>query len=107
MENMEKMAECAMLIISYAGMAKSCYMEALQLAKQGSFAEAEEKLAEGDQNFTEAHNGHFDLLQAEMSTGEPQICLLLTHAEDQLMSAETLKTLILELIELRKEKGGN
>lgn len=95
-----------MLIISYAGMSKSCYLEALQLAKQGKFDEAEEKMAEGDQNFTEAHNGHFDLLQSEMSTGEPQICLLLTHAEDQLMASETLKTLIIELMELYRERGG-
>ncbi len=105
MEKIEKMAESAMLIISYAGMAKSCYMEALQFAKQGKFDEAEEKITEGDQNFTEAHGGHFELLQTEMETGEPQSCLLMIHAEDQLMASETLKTLVLELIELYKEKG--
>lgn len=102
--NIEKMAECAMLMISYAGMAKSCYMEALQLAKQGKFDEVDEKMAEGDKNFTEAHDGHHDLLQTEVVTGEPQICLLMTHAEDQLMGAETLKTVIVELIEIYKNK---
>lgn len=104
MVSIEKMAECAMLMISYAGMAKSCYMEALQFAKQGKFTEADEKIAEGEKNFTEAHDGHHDLLQTEVTTGEPQICLLMTHAEDQLMSAETLKTVILELIEIYKRK---
>ncbi|MCI5597516.1 MAG: PTS lactose/cellobiose transporter subunit IIA [Lachnospiraceae bacterium] len=104
MVNIEKMAECAMLMISYAGMAKSCYMEALQLTKQGKFTEADKKIEEGDKNFTEAHNGHHDLLQVEVTTGEPQICLLMTHAEDQLMSTETIKTIILELIEIYKER---
>ena len=103
-ERIEKMAEGAMLVISFAGMAKSCYMEALQMAKEGKFAEVEEKMAEGDKNFTEAHNGHHELLQTEVTTGEPQICLLMTHAEDQLMSAETLKTVIVELIELYRER---
>lgn len=107
MANIEQMAECAMLMISFSGMAKSCYMEALQFAKQGEFAQAEEKIAEGESNFVEAHHSHHDLLQAEMETGEPQICLLMTHAEDQLMSAETLKTVIIELIEIYKEKRGN
>ena len=45
-----------------------------------------------------------DVLQAEMNTEEPQISLLMTHAEDQLMAAETLKTVILELIELYRER---
>lgn len=39
-----------------------------------------------------------------MNTEEPQISLLMTHAEDQLMAAETLKTVILELIELYRER---
>lgn len=104
MVNIEKMAECAMLMISFAGMAKSCYMEALQLAKQGKFEEADIKMMEGDKNFTEAHDGHLDLLQTEVTTGAPQICLLMTHAEDQLMGAETLKTIIIELIDLYKDR---
>lgn len=103
-EKIEKMAEVAMLVISFAGVAKSCYMEALQMAKEGKFAEVEAKMAEGDKNFTEAHNGHHELLQTEVTTGEPQICLLMTHAEDQLMSAETLKTVIVELIEIYRER---
>ena len=39
-----------------------------------------------------------------MSTEEPQISLLMTHAEDQLMGAEMLRTVITELIELYKQK---
>lgn len=94
-------------VITYSGMAKSCYMEALALAKEGKFSDADEKLEEGAKNFVEAHNGHMDVLQEEISTEEPQISLLMTHAEDQLMSAETLKIVILELIEIYKDKKEN
>ena len=104
MVNIEKISETAMGVITYSGMAKSCYMEALALAKQGKFTEADEKIQEGGKHFVEAHNGHLDVLQAEMNTEEPQISLLMTHAEDQLMAAETLKTVILELIELYRER---
>ena len=38
-----------------------------------------------------------------MSTEESQTSLLMTHAEDQLMGAETLKMLILELIDIYKK----
>lgn len=104
MVNIEKISETAMGVITYSGMAKSCYMQALDLAKQGKFAEADEKINEGGKHFVEAHNGHMDVLQEEMNTEEPQISLLMTHAEDQLMAAEMLKTVILELIEIYRNK---
>lgn len=103
MADIGKITETAMILITFSGMAKSCYMEALALAKQGKFAEAEAKISEGDDNFVEAHHGHGALLSEEMSTEEPQTSLLMTHAEDQLMGAEALKTVVLELIEIYKK----
>lgn len=107
MVNIEKISETAMQVITYSGMAKSCYMEALELAKQGKFQESADKMEEGTGHFVEAHHGHMDVLQQEMEKEEPQISLLMTHAEDQLMGAETLKTVILEFIELYKQKFDN
>jgi len=107
MVNIEKLSETAMQIITFSGMAKSCYMQALYLAKQGKFEEADKKIAEGDESFVEAHHGHGSVLQNEMESEEPQISLLMTHAEDQLMGAETLKVVIQELIEIYKEKKEN
>ena len=103
MASISKITETAMILITYSGMAKSCYMEALALAKQGKFKEADQKIQEGDENFVQAHHGHGELLQEEMSTEESQTSLLMTHAEDQLMGAETLKMLILELIDIYKK----
>lgn len=104
MVNIEKISETAMMIISYSGFAKSCYMEALHLAKTGKFSQADEKIKEGDENFVEAHHGHGELLQEEMEIQEPRVSLLMTHAEDQLMGAEITKTFTLELIDLYKDK---
>ena len=70
MVNIEKISETAMTVITYSGMAKSCYMEALELAKQGKFAESDEKMNEGSGHFLEAHHGHADVLAEEMSKEE-------------------------------------
>ena len=50
MVNIEKMAETAMYIVTYAGTAKSCYMNGLSEAKKGNFEKARELLKEGDNN---------------------------------------------------------
>lgn len=107
MVNIEKITEAAMEIITYAGLAKSCYMEALGFAKQGKQTESEQKIKEGDESFIKAHHGHGELLQEEMEAEKPQISLLMAHAEDQLMGTEMLKLVIMEFIELYREKKEN
>ena len=57
----------AMGIITYAGMAKSSYMEALGFAKQEKFSESDDKLKEGSRYIVESHHIHADLLQKDMS----------------------------------------
>ena len=104
MVDIEKISETAMEIISYSGLAKSCYLEALHFAKTGDFLQADEKIKEGDKSFVQAHYGHGGLLQEEMEVQEPRISLLMTHAEDQLMGAEMSKTFIMELMDLYKNQ---
>ena len=58
MVNIEKMAETAMYIVTYAGTAKSCYMNGLSEAKKGNFEKARELLKEGDNNMAQAHQSH-------------------------------------------------
>ena len=41
-----------------------------------------------------------------MTLLEPQITLLLTHAEDQLMGAETIKNVVQECMDLYREVRG-
>ena len=80
MVSVEFITEKAMGIITYAGMAKSSYMEALGFAKQEKFSESDDKLKEGSRYIVESHHIHADLLQKEMSSEEPQISLLMAHA---------------------------
>ena len=95
-------------IISYTGAAKSCFVEAINEAEQGNFERAEELLCEGDQNFNEGHHAHFGLLQKEAQQEHVEIRLLLLHAEDQMMAAETIRILAEKFIQIHKElkKGG-
>ena len=65
----------------------------------------EQSMSNGDESFSQAHEAHLQLLQQEMNTQEPQITMLMAHAEDQLMSAETIKTLIQEIILLIESRG--
>ena len=88
-------------IISSVGMARSLYIEAIQEAKAGNFEQAQELIKQGDESFTEGH--HAKLIQQEAGGEATQMTLLLTHAEDQLMSAEAFKILSQEFMDLYKE----
>jgi PTS system cellobiose-specific IIA component len=85
-------------IISEAGMAKSSYIEAMKEAKKGNFEKAKTCIKEGEDAFMKAHGVHVELIKQETSGEQIIPNLLLLHAEDQLMSAETCKILAEELI---------
>lgn len=105
--NIEKIAEVAMNVITYSGLAKSCYIEAIREMRAGNYEGFNESITKGDESFVKAHHAHIEILNREMSTGEPQITMLLAHAEDQLMSAETIKTLVVEMALIIEEMRGN
>lgn len=100
MADVTKLSECAMQIVTYAGCAKSSYMQALQEAKKGNWELVEPRIKEGEQYYRQAHEGHGEVLLEEVNTLEPQITLLMSHAEDQIMSAELVRVLVEELIEI-------
>ena len=56
-------------IITYVGTARSCFVNAVQCAKQGDFEAAQEQIRQGDEAFTEGHHIHADLL-AQDANGE-------------------------------------
>ncbi len=87
-------------IISAVGTARSMYIEAIQLAKEGKIAEAREQIVEGEKVFTEGHHAHAQLIQQEANGDKVEFQLLLMHAEDQLMSAEGFKIIATEFIDV-------
>lgn len=97
---MEQMELACFQLISNAGMAKSAFMEAQQLAEEKDFEGAAAKMKEGNDFLIAGHNSHAGLIQKE-AAGEPTtVSLLLLHAEDQLMSAELIETIVTTNIKL-------
>lgn len=100
---MESMELICFNIISSVGMAKSSYVEAMRAAAAGNFDEAAAKIKEGDGFYAQGHNAHSDLI-AQESNGTPVTpSLLLLHAEDQMMSSETIRLMAEENIKLYKK----
>jgi PTS system cellobiose-specific IIA component len=97
---MEGLELVSFQIIAAAGSARSSYIEALQAAKAGNFEEAEALIKQGDNDFVEAHHVHAELIQKFAAGEDPGANILLIHAEDQVMSAEVLKIMAVEFIEL-------
>lgn len=104
MVDVEQITEIAMNIITYAGMAKSSYLQGLEAYKKDSKEEAENLFIKGDENFIKAHGFHGNLLAKEADTKIPQITLILSHAEDQLMNAEMINIMVKEFVELYKKE---
>lgn len=96
---MEGLELLSFQIISAVGMARSSYIEAMQEAKKGNFDAAEAKIKEGEEYFTQGHTAHAGLIQQEAGGDPVHPTLLLLHAEDQLMSAETFKIMAQEMID--------
>jgi len=86
-------------LISAAGTARSCSIEAIREAKKGNFEKAEELIKEGKGQFLKAHDVHSKLLQQNTNEGNTNSLILVMHAEDQLMSAEMFEILAKEFID--------
>ncbi|WP_373897906.1 PTS lactose/cellobiose transporter subunit IIA [Haloimpatiens sp. FM7315] len=104
---MDNLEQIAFQIISYAGEAKSLLFEALKDAREENFILAEDKVKQAESSILKAHESHFSLIQKEASGDKVQVSLLLMHAEDQLITVETIKSLTLELIEMNKKINSN
>lgn len=100
---MEGMELIAFEIISNVGMAKSLVVEALRVAREGNYEEAEAKLNEAQEYMLKGHHAHSSLIQQEASGDKVEFSLIIMHAEDQMMSAETIKVLAEEMIQMYKE----
>lgn len=100
---MEEYEMTCFQIISAVGTARSCYVEAVQEAKAGNFEKAEALIKEGEEAGVGGHHAHMGMIQKEASGEDIKTGLLLMHAEDQLMAAETIKIMAEEFIALYKK----
>ena len=100
---MEGLELIAFEIISNVGMAKSLAIEALRDVRSGKYEEEKSKLNEASEFLVKGHHAHADLIQKEASGEKVEFSLIVMHAEDQMMAAETIKSLVEEMIEMYKD----
>jgi len=101
--NDEEMMTVMNLIVD-AGDAKSCAMEAIQLAKSGDFEAAKLSLNNSNEAISRSHEAQTGLIQ-KAAAGEPvPLNLFLVHAQDHIMTAILAKDLATEIVELYEKK---
>ena len=81
-------------IIASVGEARNSLLNAYRHAKRKNVEEAKKCMQEAEEFFNKAHQAHAELITQEANG----VNLLLVHAEDQLMSIETLKIIAEEEI---------
>lgn len=101
---MDDMTEVAFQIILYAGNGKSNAMEAIQEAKTGNFAAADQLIKEAGEELGKAHHYQTDLLKKEANGEKNLINVMLIHSQDHLMTSMTVKDLAIEIIEIYRNK---
>lgn len=85
----EENATVAMKLIFYAGNAKSLAIQAVNLAEKGDCEQAKEKLEESKKELHNAHLIQTKLMNKEMNNEEVEKSILLIHAQDHFMAADT------------------
>ena len=100
---MESLELVAFEIISNVGMGKSLAIEAIREARKGNYEEANKKIEEAKEFLLQGHHSHTSLIQKEAAGEKLEFSLIIMHAEDQLISAETIKDLAIEIIEMHED----
>ena len=98
----EKFELACFQIITYVGTARTHLSMQSIVRKKENNDEAAELIKQGDEAFSLGHNAHADLLTMDANGEISNGYMLLMHAEDQLMSAESFRILADEFIVLYK-----
>ena len=91
--------EVCMQLITFAGVSKSSYVEAMAERRAGNKEKALDLLKEGKESYAQCHKIHQQIFTREYKIDNPIKNLLLMHAEDQMMACETIYILATELME--------
>lgn len=105
MEKKEILENISFQMVSAVNEARSYYLKAVQAARARDFKEAQKLIEYGDDRYTAGHAAHTQLLQMEAAGNITQVNMLIMHAEDQLMSAESYKVLAVESIHIYEAIG--
>ncbi len=89
-------------IINHGGTAKGLAYEALKMAEEGKYEEADKLMKEADQELLQAHHVQTRIIQSEAAGEKMEVSVLFVHAQDHLMTAIEAKSLIECMIRLYK-----
>jgi PTS system cellobiose-specific IIA component len=89
-----------MELLVHAGSARSHAMMALQQARRGDFAAAEQAMAQSRQAVSQAHGMQTELIGMDEGCGKILVTLITVHAQDHLMNAMVIQDLAIDMIEL-------
>lgn len=84
-------------IIAYAGEAKGHAMNSIFEAKKGNFDLAKTLLEDADRSMILAEKTHMDVISAEAAGEKLSIPVLFMHAEDQLLTTQTIMLMAKEI----------
>lgn len=87
-------------IISLSGEVKKKFLKAVKHAKNNEPEEAEDVFNEADDQLIKAHLKQTELINKEAGGDKLESSLLLTHAQDHLMTAILLKDMAKEFMDL-------
>ncbi len=100
------MEEVCFQIIANVGMAKSMYIDAIAKAKEGEIDAAREMVKQGSDAYVEGHNVHLQLLANDAGGKSVPFSMLLMHAEDQLLAAESFRIIAEDFIDVYEKLKG-
>lgn len=95
--------EISFQIIAFAGEAKGKAIQAISAAKTKDFIKSQELLNEAEKSYAVAAHSHMDVVSAEAQGEKFNLTALFVHAEDQLLSVETIILLAKEFVEVYKQ----
>lgn len=101
-DNNKKIEEICLMLVALAGGARSCAINAIEVARTNDFAKAKELLEEAEDYLRQAGAEHFKALQLDAG-GFLEPNLLLIHAEDQYINIESVVLLAGKLVQVYED----
>ncbi|RCW60993.1 MULTISPECIES: PTS lactose/cellobiose transporter subunit IIA [Halanaerobium] len=95
-----ELEESLIEIISLSGEVKKEFLKAVKYAKNNEFAKADDIYNQADDKLIKAHLKQTELIKKEAGGEKIESSLLLTHAQDHLMTAIMLKDMTREFMDL-------
>jgi len=97
---MEDLETIIMELLVNAGSARSSALTALQLARKGDFAAAEQAMTESHEFVKHAHKIQTQLIGMHEGSGKLTVNLITVHSQDHLMNPMVIQDLATDMIEL-------